>query len=334
MAFRILLILFLVALHGACATSSSGKSSATLQLEVVEATQAWQAAFNSRDPARITAMYAPDAVFWGTTMKSIATHPAAVAEYFQDAGSRPSTRVVFEEQHIRVYGDMAINSGTYTFKDVRDGQATSNLSRYTLVFRKQQGNWLIVNHHSSRMPPSDDKTQQVAPDARQPFWASISELCGKAFAGRIAVNEGGGAGPDPFEGKSLTMHVRECSQNEIHVPFHVGDDRSRTWVFTRTSGLRLKHDHRHQDGSPDAVTLYGGDASEAGNATEQRFPADTESKEMFIREGRTQSVENTWVVSLVPGKRFSYALVRPGREFRVDFDLTQPVEAPPAPWGR
>ncbi|MBB6093299.1 uncharacterized protein (TIGR02246 family) [Povalibacter uvarum] len=152
MTFRILVILLLIALQGACATSPSDESTATSQQEIAEATQAWQTAFNSRDPARITAMYAPDAVFWGTTMKSIATHPDAVAEYFKAAGSRPNTRVVFEEQHIRVYGDVAINSGTYTFKDVRDGQATANLSRYTLVFRKRQGTWLIVDHHSSRMP--------------------------------------------------------------------------------------------------------------------------------------------------------------------------------------
>ena len=46
------------------------------------------------------------------------------------------------------------------------------------------------------------------------------------------------------------MHVRECSEDAIRIPFHVGEDRSRTWVVTRTAnGLRLKHDHRHEDGS-------------------------------------------------------------------------------------
>ena len=49
-------------------------------------------AFNSRDPKRIVALYAPDAVFWGTTAKTIATTPESIWAYFKDAGQRPSTR--------------------------------------------------------------------------------------------------------------------------------------------------------------------------------------------------------------------------------------------------
>lgn len=176
-----------------------------------------------------------------------------------------------------------------------------------------------------------------APSAAAPqdaFLANLAALCGKAFEGRIAAKVGGGSGPDPFEGKTLTMHVRECAPGVVRVPFHVGDDRSRTWVFTRTaSGLRLKHDHRHEDGKPDAMNLYGGDTAEPGAAERQSFPADRESKDMFVKGGIPQSAENVWVVDLVPGKTYSYALTRPGREFRVEFDLTRPVEPPPAPWG-
>jgi hypothetical protein len=175
---------------------------------------------------------------------------------------------------------------------------------------------------------------QTSADAQQIFWGSLRALCGNAYEGSIASNQGAGAGPDPFEGKTIVMHVRDCSEAEIRVPLHVGEDRSRTWVFTRTqSGLRLKHDHRHEDGSHDAVTQYGGDTIDAGSTMEQRFPADEYSKEMFVREGLPQSVPNTWVVSIAPTKRYSYTLTRPGREFRVDFDLSRTVDAPPAPWG-
>ena len=130
------------------------------------------------------------------------------------------------------------------------------------------------------------------------------------------------------------MHVRECSANELRIPFHVGSDRSRTWVVTRTaSGLRLKHDHRHEDGSPDAVTMYGGDTAVAGTAARQEFPVDGESRAMFTREGRSVSNTNTWAMEVDPGRAFAYELARPQRLFRVEFDLTRPVPAPPAPWG-
>lgn len=175
--------------------------------------------------------------------------------------------------------------------------------------------------------------KKAAADPQDAFWGSLSALCGQAFEGRIAADVGGGAGPDPFAGKTLVMHVRQCSPREIRVPFHVGDDRSRTWVFTRTdSGLRLKHDHRHQDGAPDDVTLYGGDTADAGTPRRQAFPADQESKDSFVRAKIPQSLANVWVIGLAPGV-FSYALTRPGREFRVDFDLARPVAAPPPPWG-
>jgi len=169
------------------------------------------------------------------------------------------------------------------------------------------------------------------------FFANLQPLCGKAYAGRITANQPASTTPDPFEGKALVMHVRGCDDptREIRIPFHVGDDHSRTWVLTRTgTGLRLKHDHRHEDGSPDAVMMYGGDTAEPGSTRRQAFPVDADSIAMFEREGLAASVTNTWAMELVPGKTFVYELSRPnGRLFRVEFDLTTPVELPPAPWG-
>lgn len=177
----------------------------------------------------------------------------------------------------------------------------------------------------------------VAPVPAEQFLMQLATYCGQAFAGRVVANQPASAAPDPFEGKRLVMHVRGCDapQEELRVPFHVGDDHSRTWVLTRTGeGLRLKHDHRHADGSPDAVTLYGGDTAVAGSAVRQEFPVDAESQAMFRAHGMEASLRNTWAMELEPGKRFVYELARPdGRLFRVEFDLAAPVPLPPAPWG-
>jgi len=181
------------------------------------------------------------------------------------------------------------------------------------------------------LPPT---ASSAAPDA---FLAALSSLCGKAYAGRIVANEPAaapGAPPDPFEGKALVMHVRECAPGEIRVPFHVGDDHSRTWVITRTDvGLRLKHDHRHEDGSPDALTMYGGDTAAPGTAVRQEFPVDAASKTLFELHGLRASMTNVWAIELEPGRRYVYELARPGRLFRVEFDLSKPIALPPPPWG-
>lgn len=179
------------------------------------------------------------------------------------------------------------------------------------------------------------------------FWASLTSHCGKAFAGKLVSTDAADA---DMRGAAMVMHVRQCAADRIAVPFHIRQadgswDRSRTWVFTRTAtGLRLKHDHRHADGTEDAVTLYGGDTAEAGSGRVQSFPVDAESIAMFTREGLSASVTNIWSVAVddagTPDTRFTYQLNRSrargapsDRHFEVTFDLTQPVPAPPAPWG-
>ena len=162
------------------------------------------------------------------------------------------------------------------------------------------------------------------------FWSAISGLCGKSFEGRVI--EGTAPGDAAFAAQRLVMHVRECNADEIRIPFHVGDNRSRTWVLTRLpeDRLRLKHDHRHADGAEDAVTQYGGE-SEASTALLRDFPADAHTARLI-----PAAANNIWTIGVsADGSRFVYALRREaeGRRFRVEFDLTRPVATPPAPWG-
>ena len=103
------------------------------------------------------------------------------------------------------------------------------------------------------------------------FFNQVRALCGKAFEGKVVMDTPKSAG---FEGR-LLMHVRTCSDTQIQIPFHVGDNHSRTWIIRKTgSGLSLKHDHRHADGSFDTQTMYGGHTLDAGWAQVQSFPAD------------------------------------------------------------
>lgn len=169
--------------------------------------------------------------------------------------------------------------------------------------------------------------------AQQDFWNDLTALCGKAFAGEMTAFSR--PGDDGWLDRNVVMHVRECSENEIRIPLHVGDNRSRTWVLTRHDDrLSLKHDHRHEDGSEDAVTWYGGHTTDAGAPWRQTFPADDFSKALFLAQGLEVSVGNFWSMEVRPDRRlFAYELVRPGRRFRAEFDLSRPVDPPPAPWG-
>lgn len=161
------------------------------------------------------------------------------------------------------------------------------------------------------------------------FFSSIAAHCGKAYEGKVAVDNQ----PSSAFDNKLVMFIRKCTEVELQIPFYVGDNASRTWIVKKTgSGLSLKHDHRHKDGTDDPVTMYGGHTLDAGFAQIQSFPADQYSKELFSSQGLPQSITNTWQIYIYP-ETFSYRLVREGREFRVDFDLTKPIPKPKAPWG-
>jgi hypothetical protein len=174
----------------------------------------------------------------------------------------------------------------------------------------------------------------VVPDSPGPqlaFFERLRSLCGNAYQGRLVSAD---EADRDFAASSLVMHVRTCSAHEVRIPFHVGDDHSRTWVVSRAPAtLKLKHVHRHEDGSEDVLSRYGGDTLQPGTSRRQEFPADEYSRDLFRRAGNPASVDNIWAVEVIPGEMFAYELRRPNRHFRVEFDLTRPVSPPPPPWG-
>lgn len=166
-------------------------------------------------------------------------------------------------------------------------------------------------------PP--EAVEQAPADA---FVKRLNELCGQRYLGKVVSTDALDA---DMASQRLVMHVRDCSAKEVRIPFVVGEDRSRTWIVTRTAdGLRLKHDHRHEDGTEDELSQYGGDTATAGTPTRQEFPADAFSKQLFLAKGNPVSVDNIWAME-ADADLFAYELRRPNRLFRVEFDLTAPV---------
>ena len=167
------------------------------------------------------------------------------------------------------------------------------------------------------------------PSPEAEFWGRVSSLCGEAFEGEIVSED---AADDDWRSQRIVMHVRDCSKSEIRIPLSVGEDTSRTWVLTRgADGLALHHEHRHADGSLDAVTGYGGTSADYSSGSRQNFPADEATKALFDEAGIPESKANIWAVEVRPAHTlFAYELERPGRFFRLEFDTAKPV-TPPEP---
>ncbi len=151
------------------------------------------------------------------------------------------------------------------------------------------------------------------------FFANLSLFCGQSLTGKTLYPQ------DPahsFANKVLIIHFASCEQSTIKVPFKVGNDNSRTWIFSLSEkGFSLKHDHRHSDGTPDELTMYGGWANQKGNQFTQYFAADSETKKML-----PEASTNVWQVTIDPEKQtLIYALKRHEKpRYEAVFQLVKP----------
>lgn len=162
------------------------------------------------------------------------------------------------------------------------------------------------------------------------FMDHLRQHCGKAFAGSLTYEPPGDTMLDDDD--LLIVHFRECEEDVLRVPFHIQKidstwDRSRTWnFFRREAGLELRHDHRKPDGTEDEVTWYGGPSHGEPGANQMEFISRERTAETGVYRG--------WRIIIEPNVRYTYGTIQEGEwTWRIDFDLSSPVEPPPAPWG-
>ncbi|MGW0519237.1 SgcJ/EcaC family oxidoreductase [Crossiella sp. NPDC003009] len=111
--------------------------------------QQWNAALATGDPEVVADLYLPDAALLPTLSNEVRINRAAIVDYFKSFLAKgPSGRIISSNVNV-LDRDTAMDNGTYvfTFKDGTTAQA-----RYTYVYEKVGGRWLIAAHHSSAMP--------------------------------------------------------------------------------------------------------------------------------------------------------------------------------------
>ncbi|MFP4555294.1 MAG: hypothetical protein ACLFNU_00360 [Bacteroidales bacterium] len=158
-------------------------------------------------------------------------------------------------------------------------------------------------------------------ETHQEFIDNLASLCGKSYRGEQVYRSHHG---DSWADRNMIMHVTVCEDDKVHIPFHVDDDHSRTWMFFAEDGkLGFKHQHLHEDGTHEYGSMYGGYATDKGTAYTQYFPADEYTSEVI--EG---GEGNVWTVSMDKELTwYSYRLDRDGeKRLEIMFDLTEPVD--------
>jgi uncharacterized protein (TIGR02246 family) len=120
--------------------------------DIEAATAEWISAFNRKDAKAIVALYAPDAVFFGTSSPVLRDKPELVQDYFKSLPTLGDSQVTVGEHRVQVFGNVAVNTGYYTRAAMQNGAMVRNPARFTFIYEKRAGKWVIVNHHSSALP--------------------------------------------------------------------------------------------------------------------------------------------------------------------------------------
>ena len=128
---------------------------APMDAEVLGLFDQWSHAVQSGDPDRVVALYAENAILLPTVANDPRRTPEAIREYFVEfLALNPVPRL--DEYSIRASETIADNSGLYTFGTTPAGQPFRAIAaRFTFNYEKINGQWMIIQHHSSALPKPD-----------------------------------------------------------------------------------------------------------------------------------------------------------------------------------
>jgi uncharacterized protein (TIGR02246 family) len=145
-----------------CGTASAGSTETSSTPGAAQATTTdaqvqalfgdWNDALATLDPEQVADRYAPDAVLLPTVSNQVRTDRAGIVDYFEHFLENKPQGTILSSHVLLLNPNAAIDTGTYRFS--LNGGASTVDARYTFVYERIGGEWLIVNHHSSAMPES------------------------------------------------------------------------------------------------------------------------------------------------------------------------------------
>jgi uncharacterized protein (TIGR02246 family) len=135
------------------AVSFSTQAWAGEKEEVQDAFKGWTNALSSGKAENVVNLYDKNAMLLATLNPTPIKDQQGRTEYFKKLTAKPKLKADVTEENIRLLDEnSAVVSGLYTFSFEQDGKKVEVPARYTFVFEKEKDKWMIVEHHSSKVP--------------------------------------------------------------------------------------------------------------------------------------------------------------------------------------
>ena len=113
----------------------------------------WIATFNAHDPDGLSLLYDQGArlLSTGGNEKPVDGRET-IRVYFTPFLKRGDSVVFDHDDAVKVFANFGLETGYLDFNIYPDGKPDVWIARYTFVFEKKDGEWMIIHHHSSRVP--------------------------------------------------------------------------------------------------------------------------------------------------------------------------------------
>jgi hypothetical protein len=104
------------------------------------------------DIDRVLNLYYKDAVLLATFSSIICTTRNQLNGYFKNLITLPTLSITTDEFISTECNKVIVNSGCYTFQYRSGDKLVTVPARFSFVYKNFDGQWLIINHHSSVLP--------------------------------------------------------------------------------------------------------------------------------------------------------------------------------------
>lgn len=138
----------------------------SIDKEIQKQLERWYKTLHTGDADKVTLLYSEDAILLSTLGQGVQIGKNQIRQYFSEKflPRKPIGSTVMP--YTRILGDVAVNSGIYKFeldKKPEEGHGRMEVTaRYTFVYRWDGADWVIVEHHSSVMPPKESPNRVLS----------------------------------------------------------------------------------------------------------------------------------------------------------------------------